>query len=54
MIEFRYNQKFAFRGVRGNEITSRMFVMPVINSINRSKPNPKPEWGTVPNLRDSS
>ena len=41
-------QNSALPGVRANGITSRMFVTPVINMSIRSKPRPKPEWGTVP------
>lgn len=36
------NQNSQFFGVRGNGITSRTLVMPVMNIISRSKPRPKP------------
>ena|GEM_PF-6931145 len=44
-------QNSAFFGVRGKEITSPMFPMPVTNSTKRSSPMPKPACGTVPNSR---
>ena len=37
-----------FLGVRGNGITSLIFVMPVTIMISRSNPNPKPLCGTLP------
>src|SRR6478736_10153229 len=43
-------QNSAFFGVRGNGITSRMFVMPVTNCTILSNPNPNPACGTDPNL----
>ena len=44
----RRDQKSALLGVRGKGITSRMFAMPVAYCTVRSKPRPKPAWGTVP------
>jgi len=41
-------QKSALPGVRGKGITSRMLAMPVMNWMVRSRPRPKPAWGTVP------
>ena len=41
-------QNSAFFGVRGNGMTSRMLAMPVMSCTRRSRPRPKPEWGTVP------
>ena len=32
----------------GKGITSRMLAMPVMNWSTRSRPRPKPAWGTVP------
>ena len=49
----RASQNSALPGVRGNGITSRMLVIPVINCTSRSSPMPKPEWGTVPKRRRS-
>ena len=46
-------QKSALPGVRGKGITSRMLVIPVTNWISRSRPKPKPAWGTVPYRRRS-
>ena len=40
-------------GVRAKGMTSRMFAIPVTNINIRSKPSPKPAWGTLPNLRRS-
>ena len=42
------NQNSALPGVRAKGITSRMFATPVTNMSMRSKPRPKPAWGTVP------
>ena len=42
------NQNSALPGVRAKGITSRMFATPVTNMSIRSKPRPKPAWGTVP------
>lgn len=42
------NQKSALRGVRGNGIASRTLPTPVMYTIKRSKPKPKPECGTEP------
>ena len=47
------NQNSAFFGVLGNGITSRMFCIPVTNSIRRSKPRPKPACGAAPKRRVS-
>ncbi len=40
-------------GTRGKGITSRMLAMPVMNWTIRSKPRPKPAWGTEPWRRRS-
>ena len=44
----RRDQQSALFGVRGKGSTSRMFAMPVAYCTVRSKPRPKPAWGTVP------
>ena len=48
LFRVRLHQNSAFPGVRGNGITSRMLAMPVTNWTMRSRPRPKPAWGTVP------
>ena len=46
-------QNAALPGVRAKGTTSRMFETPVANISIRSKPSPKPAWGTVPHRRRS-
>lgn len=41
-------QNAACPGARGKGTTSRMFCIPVQNMTARSKPIPKPAWGTAP------
>ena len=43
-----------FPGVLAKGMTSRMFAMPVTNMSMRSKPRPKPAWGTLPYFRRSA
>ena len=49
----RSPQKSAWPGTRGKGMTSRMLAMPVANCTTRSKPTPKPAWGTEPWRRRS-
>lgn len=47
------SQNSAWPGLRGNGMTSRMFVIPVAYWIVRSNPRPNPAWGTLPYRRRS-